>query len=235
MSRPEGGSVPAPNLVYPPIVTQDTGESEFVAALEATLLTGGLAEIPVSQAGRLARHFALLRSWNARVNLTRIVDPAEAARLHYAESLFAAQFIAGALTVLDVGSGAGFPAVPFAVVRPDVHVTALEANQKKCVFLKEVKDILRLDNFEVVRARLEEHDWSGYELITARALDRAEQVAPGVTRALRPQQRFLLFCTEDLARVIRESAGDDILIETHHIPGSRERLVAVCSRTPGKR
>lgn len=165
--------------------------------------------------------------WNQRVNLTRITNPREAARLHYAESLFGASFIQGAHTLLDIGSGAGFPAIPLAVVRPDVQVTALEANHKKSLFLKEVKDELELANLKVATARLEEFDWSGYEWLTSRALDRAESVLPLVIERLQPRQKLMLYCGPDL---LAELERGELKIETHAIPDSQARLIVIFSR-----
>jgi 16S rRNA (guanine527-N7)-methyltransferase len=122
-----------------------TPDNDFSAALVAAVARFGLGPLTVEQSAQLEKHFAMLRKWNQRINLTRIVGAREAAKLHYAESLFGARFIDGERTILDIGSGAGFPAIPLAVARPDVQVTALEANQKKSLFLKEAKDELGCD------------------------------------------------------------------------------------------
>src|SRR5215831_18848080 len=94
--------------------------------------------VPVSdeQIERLERHFSLLLKWNARMNLTRVTDPAEAATRHYGESLFlAARLTPG--KVLDIGSGAGFPGIPAAIVRPDCEFHLIDSNRRKAVFLRE--------------------------------------------------------------------------------------------------
>jgi 16S rRNA (guanine527-N7)-methyltransferase len=159
------------------------------------------------------------------MNLTRIVEPQKAARLHYTESLFGAKFAGDPRSVLDIGSGAGFPAIPLAVALTETTFTALEANQKKALFLKEAKDELRLDNFEVADARLEEFDWSDYDLLTSRALDRAESVVPSIIERMRSGQRLMLYCSFDLTRDLKTSRP--FKIETHSIPLSRERIIAV--------
>ena len=199
-------------------------ESEFREALDAAVAGFALDPLTDEQANKLTKHYSLIRRWNQRINLTRIIEPREAAKLHYAESLFGARFIAGAKTVLDIGSGAGFPAIPIAVARTDIRVTALEANNKKSLFLKEAKDELELRNLEVVTARLEEFDWSGYDLLTSRALDRAGFAFPAVIGRLTPKQRLLLFCGPEL---VEESKRDVTSLEIHSIPMSDGRLVAV--------
>ncbi len=200
-------------------------ENEFRAALEAAIGGFGIDPLTGEQTGQLVKHYALLCRWNQRINLTRIIKPREAAKLHYAESLFGAKFIAGARTVLDIGSGAGFPAIPLAVFRPELHVTALEANQKKSLFLKEVKDELALDNLEVATARLEEFDWAGYDVLTSRALDRAESIFPSIIERLRSNQRLMLYCAGDL--VAKLEAKLRCKIETHPVPDSEARVIAI--------
>ncbi len=200
----------------------------FKSELETAISIFGIEELTEEQETRLVRHYSMLCRWNQRLNLTRITEPREAARLHYAESLFGASFIAGAHTLLDIGSGAGFPAIPLAVARPDVQVTALEANQKKSLFLKESKDELGLVNFRVVTARLEEFDWAGYEVLTSRALDRAEGILPSVIERLSAKQRLMLYCGPDL--VAKLEGRVNYKIETHPIPHSEARLIAIFFR-----
>jgi 16S rRNA (guanine527-N7)-methyltransferase len=202
---------------------------DFRAALEAACSRFGLERLAEAQLDQLTKHYSRLVHWNRRINLTRIIEPEEAARLHYAESLFGARFIGDAASLLDIGSGAGFPAVPLAVARPDVQVTALEANKKKSLFLKEVKDELRLNNFEVVTTRLEAFDWSGYELVTSRALDRAEAILPGVVEHLAGHQRLMLYCAPELLTAIKQSQSSTPSVETHSIPQSDSRLIAIFS------
>jgi 16S rRNA (guanine527-N7)-methyltransferase len=195
----------------------------FESALDQAISSFGIEPLTADQTARLVRHYSMLCRWNQRLNLTRITAPREAARRHYAESLFGARFIAGEHTLLDVGSGAGFPAIPIAVARPDMQITALETNQKKSVFLKETKDEIGLGNLVVVTARVEEVDWSGYELLTSRALDRAEAVLPLIIQRLSPRQRFMLYCAPDLVATLEGG----VKVETHPIPHSEARLVAI--------
>ncbi len=204
--------------------------TRFKSALEAALASLDLANLNEEQIAQLVKHYSLMRAWNRRVNLTRIVEPDEAARLHYADSLFGGRFIEYARRVLDIGSGAGFPALPLAVLRPDVEVTALEANQKKSVFLNEARDDLGLANLKVATARLESFDLTGYDLLTSRALDRAEEVLPPVIARLDPHQRFMLYCAPDLLAKISQRIGSMIEVKTYTMPQSEARLIAVFSR-----
>src|SRR5712692_2128839 len=205
-------------------------DREFNVALEAAVASFGLEPLEEKQTAKLVKHYAMVCHWNRCINLTRITDAQDAAKLHYAESLFGARFIGAAKTMLDIGSGAGFPAIPIAVVRTELHVTALEANQKKSLFLKEAKHEIELVNFEVASARLEEFDWSGYELLVSRALDRAEIVLPPVIERLTAKQRFLLYCAPDLVEKLKRQAPVKCKLETHSVPLSDERLIAIFTR-----
>jgi len=114
------------------------------------------------QLGKLEAHYELLKKWNARLNLTRIVSLEESVQLHYCESLFLGQALpSGPLRIVDVGSGAGFPGVPVAILRPECSVTLVESHQRKAVFLREA--VRELKNITVLAARAEDlgeqYDW----------------------------------------------------------------------------
>jgi 16S rRNA (guanine527-N7)-methyltransferase len=118
--------------------------------------------LTVAQIDLLEAHYNLLVRWNARLNLTRIDSLEDAVRLHYCESLFVATRLPpGALRIVDVGSGAGFPGVPIAILRPECTVTLVESHQRKAVFLREARR--NLTNVRVVTDRAEnlrpQYDW----------------------------------------------------------------------------
>jgi len=120
---------------------------------------GGLTE---NQLDLLEQHYRLLCKWNNRINLTRICGVLEAVRFHYCESLFLAQWLPkGKLRIADVGSGAGFPGIPVAVLRPDCAVDLIESHQRKAAFLREASR--QLSNVNVVAMRADEwtvqYDW----------------------------------------------------------------------------
>jgi 16S rRNA (guanine527-N7)-methyltransferase len=202
---------------------------EFRPALEAALSSFGIEGLTAAQINQLVEHYSMLAKWNERVNLTRIIEPRDAAELHYAESLFGGRFIGDARSLLDIGSGAGFPVIPLAVLRPDIQITALEANTRKSLFLNEAKDALALNNFRVQTARLEAIDWSSYDLMTSRALDRALNLLPSVVERLGRRQRLMLYCAPDLAAKLKNCARAGRRIETHAIPQSKSRIIAIFS------
>src|SRR5277367_6238834 len=109
------------------------------------LLTPYLPEIPTTLPLQLSTYLDLLLKWNARTNLTAIRDPEEIVRRHFGESLFAARHIARSTqTLLDFGSGAGFPGLPIQLLRPKIAVTLAESQNKKATFLREAIRTLNL-------------------------------------------------------------------------------------------
>lgn len=204
-------------------------EDEFKAALELALKDFQIEPLTEAQINKLVGHYARMTRWNRHTNLTRITAPEDAARLHYAESIFGARFLGEARRVLDIGSGAGFPALPLAIASPQMEVTALESNQKKSLFLHEAKDVLQIANFKVVRARIEDFDWREFDLLTSRALDRAEVVMPTVLRKMSAQQSLMLYCAPEMVVRLKTKLSADYLIETHQIPQSESRILAIFS------
>jgi 16S rRNA (guanine527-N7)-methyltransferase len=121
--------------------------------------------------GQLAVYLELLLKWNARMNLTAIRKPEEIVRRHFGESLFAGAHLGQCGTLLDLGSGAGFPGVPIQLMRPDVQVTLAESQGKKAAFLREVVRELGLRT-EVWAGRVEAMPVDrGFDVVAMRAVD----------------------------------------------------------------
>jgi 16S rRNA (guanine527-N7)-methyltransferase len=136
--------------------------ADFRALLKAEFAPFGT--LSNEQISLLQRHYQLLLRWNQKINLTRITDLEEAVKYHYCESLYLAQSLPPQpLSIVDVGSGAGFPGIPVAVYRPDCSVHLVEAHQRKAVFLSVAVRELGLSNVRVIAARAEDvskrYDW----------------------------------------------------------------------------
>src|SRR5580704_7224389 len=101
-----------------------------------TLLTPYLTR-PPEILPQLSLYLDLLLKWNARTNLTAIRDPEEIVRRHFGESLFTAKHLPACRTLLDLGSGAGFPGIPIQLALPELKVTLAESQNKKAAFLQE--------------------------------------------------------------------------------------------------
>src|SRR5215472_3129954 len=92
------------------------------------------APLTDAQLDQLERHYQALHRWNIKLNLTRINDLSEIVRFHYCESLYLGlKLPPGPLRIADVGSGAGFPGIPLAIIRPELHLTLIESHQRKSV------------------------------------------------------------------------------------------------------
>ena len=128
---------------------------------ERELLHNASQEMNLSVSGnqidQLIAYAALLEKWNRAYNLTAIRDRREIFSRHLIESLSIAPFVTGRRR-LDVGTGAGLPGVPLAILEPSVTYVLLDSNGKKTRFLTEVKRSLGLSNIEVQTARVEKWD-----------------------------------------------------------------------------
>lgn len=103
-------------------------------------------------------YYELLLAWNEKINLTAITEPKEVAIKHMIDSLSCLDekvFPMGA-SVIDVGTGAGFPGIPLKIFRPDLKLTLLDSLNKRIKFLQEVVERLELNDVECIHARAEE-------------------------------------------------------------------------------
>lgn len=154
----------------------------FEALLRSNL--EGVFLLPDDQTGRLYDHYQLLVRWNQVLNLSSIRDLETAVVRHYCESVFlAAHLPRGAVSVADLGSGAGFPGIPLAVARPECSVALIESHQRKAVFLREATR--GCANVRVIARRVEQVE-ERFEWLVSRAVAWADvlvqvpRIAPGV-------------------------------------------------------
>ena len=113
---------------------------------------------------------------------------------HFGESFFAAKHMLAqepVKTAIDLGSGAGFPGVPFALLAPEVEVTLIESNQKKSTFLKELIYQLRLRNVKVFGGRAEKYSQSA-DLVMLRAVEKFGEALPLALKLVSPQGKIAL-------------------------------------------
>jgi 16S rRNA (guanine527-N7)-methyltransferase len=149
--------------------------------LNEKLVWAGLDPVDSSLGQRFGDYCSLLLRWNARTNLTAIRDEDGILARHFVESIACARALpTGIATLLDFGSGAGFPGIPIALCRPEIAVTLAESQGKKAAFLREAVRSLGLSatihsgRAELLAAR--------FDCITLRAVDRmprAVRVAAG--------------------------------------------------------
>lgn len=157
-------------------------------------LQDGLAQLgldlPQATQDKLRAYLELVQKWNKVYNLTAVRDEGKMLTHHLLDSLAVVPHVAGAATILDVGSGAGLPGIPLALALPQTRVTLLDSNQKKTTFLRQAKMQLALANVEVVCERVEKYQSKHVlSLVLSRAFAELQEfaalaghlVAPGGT------------------------------------------------------
>ncbi len=175
-----------------------------------SLLAAEFAPYQVLSEGQLetlAAHYALLCKWNKKINLCRIRDLREAVELHYCESLYLGRFLpAGPLRIADVGSGAGFPGFPIAVLRGDCKVDLIESDQRKAAFLREARG--GLPNLRVWVGRAEDCTMR-YDWVVSRA------VRADIIRSLRVAPNSAVLSTEQSSAKV--PWGKNRFIQVFHV------------------
>ena len=120
----------------------------------------GLKEIDLrvnnEQGKKFFEYTNLLLEWNKKINLTAITEIKDIILKHYIDSLTISNLIKNNSTVIDVGTGAGFPGIPLAIFRNDLNITLVDSLNKRIMFLEEVKKKLELNNVKIIHSRAED-------------------------------------------------------------------------------
>ena len=123
----------------------------------------------------LYNYFVMLKEWNNKFNLTSILEENEVFLLHFFDSLCLIKAINlnNVNNLLDFGTGAGFPGMVIALLFKNIKVTLIESNNKKCVFLNELKEKLNINNVDIINDRIENYGIKNrekYDVVTCRAV-----------------------------------------------------------------
>jgi 16S rRNA (guanine527-N7)-methyltransferase len=141
----------------------------LVTAIDAGVRALGQG-LPAGAPDRLATLIEELARWGRRINLTAIRDPLAMVDGHVLDSLSVRPYLAGT-SVIDIGTGAGFPGLPLAIAEPDLDFVLLDSNTKKIGFVQHIVGLLGLDNVSAVRARAEDYaPGRGFDTVIARAV-----------------------------------------------------------------
>lgn len=201
-------------------------DSEFQDAIASMAPDFGLTIDP-EVLDRFCRHFDLLRTWNRKLNLTRVIAPADAARFHFLESAFLTTVVRGsdvsACRIVDVGSGAGFPGIPLACMWLDSEFVLVEPNEKRAVFLKEAVRRLELTKVTVEIRRYDAERVRSSDFLVSRALEGLEQLLDSIV--LSPAEYIALFTTSDVLSRARGLSGRTATEVA--IPGTLNRRIGV--------
>lgn len=141
------------------------------------LLINGLNALQLETAtDPLVSYLALLDKWNKAYNLTAVRDPDQMVIRHLLDSLAINPWVSGQ-SLLDVGTGAGLPGIPLAIINPTLQVVLLDSNGKKTRFLEEVRRKLNLKNVEVIQSRVENYQPAfDFDTVTSRAFSELAQM-----------------------------------------------------------
>ena len=188
--------------------------------------------LPDALYAQVRRYIDLLLRWNRRMSLTTITDPLQILRFHFGESLFAIDQIPirhGRLA--DVGSGAGFPAVPIRMALEGVAITLVESSRKKCAFLSELTRELSLSNVDVHPGRMEDmkDSQARFDYVTARAVAIDGTFLNWASSALKPGGAVGLWLGHDDATRVSQSDVFDWR-PTVKIPDSERRVLLIGKR-----
>ncbi len=117
-------------------------------------------EVNNEQVGKFDNYYRLLIEWNKKINLSAIINYEDVIKKHFLDSVLLLKVYSKDLftskNIIDVGTGAGFPGLPLAIMLPDAKFTLVDSLNKRIEFLKEVIDILKINNITLIHSRAEE-------------------------------------------------------------------------------
>jgi 16S rRNA (guanine527-N7)-methyltransferase len=203
-----------------------SGTSLSAERITQAVEQAGLNPLPQGVPEKFSQYFTLLERWNSKLNLTGIRAPEEALHRHFVECIFCAQHLPpGIATLLDYGSGAGFPGIPIALCRPEIRVTLAESQGKKASFLREVVRSLGI-SAEVYPGRVEEMVPSrDFDAVALRAVDSMQEAISKAAIRVNPRGWLVLLASAGTVEL-----PEGFLSREAAIPGSQAGLLIVASR-----
>jgi 16S rRNA (guanine(527)-N(7))-methyltransferase RsmG len=160
------------------------------SVLQSLLDKAGLSLTPKTK-DQLLHYVDLLLKWNRAYNLTAIRDPKDILTKHIMDSLSIAPYVTGT-PLLDIGSGAGLPGIPLAILNPERAITLLDSNGKKTRFLTQVKSSLNLNNVTIIQSRVESYQPSfHFDCIVSRAFATMSETLSWAQHLAHEQTTFL--------------------------------------------
>ncbi|GEM_PF-569081 len=205
--------------------THNAERAAFVRALKELQPVFGL-RLDERVLSGFAAHYELLREWNRKMNLTSLIDPVQAARFHYLESLYAIRHFRPRIrSVIDVGSGAGFPGFPIAIYAPALRVVLVERQMRKVVFLRLAAQQLQMKNLSVFHGQFQDYRARDFDLILCRALDRFQEQLPELLQFGSMAKQILIFAGHEIAKQCRLMLPDRWRLTQHELPLSQRRVL----------
>ena len=167
-------------------------------------------EIGEREVGLFETYYQNLISWNQKFNLTAITDKRDVMIKHFADSVIAERFFPYGASVVDVGSGAGFPAIPLKIVRGDIDITMLEALNKRVNFLQDTLAVLDLPG-KALHLRAEEAAYGpmreSFDVATARAVTNTKQLVQYLLPLVKVGGSAILYKGAEIEDELKEAEG----------------------------
>jgi len=178
---------------------------------------------------KLIIYLDLLLQWNEKINLTAIRTAEECVTRHFGESFLLSRVIPLQGSLLDIGSGAGFPGLGVKLIAPSLEVFLLEPVAKKRAFLKEVARTCGFSNVNVLDSRIEEYSKAqkelAFDIITIRAVGGVESLIPATRSLLKAHGALCLWVGKQQLHAIRERNPGMSWFEPVSIPLSNDRII----------
>jgi 16S rRNA (guanine527-N7)-methyltransferase len=187
-------------------------------------------ELTLPQYESLVRYTRLLRDWNLRLNLVSRRDTDRILTYHVIDSLAVQRLIPSDARVCDIGTGAGLPGIPIALVRPDVKMFLIESSQKKSRFLQTATAELGLANVEVLNERAESLPGLDCDTVLSRLAGPLRDVVQYARPHRKPKGTIVLYKTRDSAEELRK-AGRVLARHRLRVTGSHDVLLPL-TRVP---
>lgn len=149
-----------------------------VNSLLKEILKAGATELGLAlgnnEISLFLKYLTELKEWNKKINLTAITDDRAIIIKHFLDSLTLVPFLTNQKTLLDIGSGAGFPGIPLKIALPELKATLIDSVNKKVIFMKHIIRTIGLKNIEAIQARAEDKETmkrfdSSFDVVTSRA------------------------------------------------------------------
>ncbi len=208
-------------------------------------------DLSEKQVRQLNLYGNLLLEWNEKINLTAITEPDEVLFKHFYDCILFLKNVKlpPKATLVDVGTGAGFPGMVLKIVRPDIRVTLLDSLNKRLIFLNEVIEKLELDGIETVHSRAEDAGKSAlyrekFQIVTARAVASMPILLEYCLPLVQSQGQFVamkgpnaLEELKDCGNALKVLGGEKPQVFTENLTEDMQRVFLICkkiSQTPSK-
>jgi 16S rRNA (guanine527-N7)-methyltransferase len=224
-------------IMRPEAIGLDVAPSPFsnVTVISSFAIEGLLepfeTKLSDAQSETLLVYLDLLVRWNKKINLTSVKKPEDCVQRHFGESFYLSKAIEVKGSLLDIGSGAGFPGLALKIQFPNLAVTLLEPVAKKRAFLKEAARACQMSHVEVLGDRLQDFAngarLGAFDIATARAVGNLDDLVPAAAKCLNHSGRMALWLGIDQISAARDAGPNLTWAEQVPVPLSKQRVILI--------